>query len=75
MCKGCQKGYDEKEEDVLHACGSDFVTICGKHDDGKICVRRIGARVRVDCMYDMEIVLWTKTWSILLALRRCKAET
>jgi hypothetical protein len=35
--------------------------VCGKLNDGKVCVRRIWARVRVDCMYDMDIVLWTKT--------------
>jgi len=28
MCKGCQNGYDEKEEDVLHGCGSDRISGC-----------------------------------------------
>lgn len=29
---------------------------------------------KVNCTYDRDIVLWTKTWSTLLALRRCEAE-
>ena len=27
-CKGAQECYDEKEEDVLHGCGSDGIAEC-----------------------------------------------